>query len=373
LWDSGETTPSISVNPTVQTVYSVIVIYDSIGVSCSPSNLTQITVDVHPTPTMTSVSNDTLVCTFATIALSANGNGVGYVWSTGETTPTINPTVLGDTIFIVNSISDLGCLSFNDTIYITTIEGISDVNLVVIDATCFGFEDGSISASVVSGVAPYTYLWSNGETSSSITDLAAGNYSIVVTADNGCEFTNSSAPASISSFPDIQASFNLNPETGLPPVQIDFTNFTVNGVSYAWNFGDGGSSTDENPSHTYTTGGTMNIYMVATDINGCTDTAYYTISLVGESSIVIPTIFTPNGDGSNDLLRITAQYIETFNMTIFNRWGQVMAQIDWLGGGWDGATMAGVPASEGVYYYLVNAVGFDGEKHEINGHFTLIR
>jgi gliding motility-associated-like protein len=196
---------------------------------------------------------------------------------------------------------------------------------------------------------------------------------VVVTADNGCEFTNSTAPATINSFADIAAGFTLDPETGLPPLAVEFTNQTLNGVSYAWNFGDGGSSTEENPTHTYTSGGEIAIYMVATDVNGCTDTAYYSITLVGESSIIIPNIFTPNNDGSNDLLRITAQYIDSFSMTIFNRWGQVMAQIDWLGGGWDGTTMAGVAASEGVYYYLVNAVGFDGKIHEINGHFTLIR
>jgi gliding motility-associated-like protein len=373
LWDSGETTPAITVNPTVQTVYTVVVVYDSLGISCSPSNLTEITVDVHPTPTMNFVSNDTLVCTFSTIGLSADGTGVGYIWSTGETTPTINPSILGDTIFIINAISDLGCLSFNDTIFITTIEGISDVQLTVTDATCFGFADGAITANVVSGVAPYTYLWSTGDTTSSITNLSAGDYTVVVTADNGCEFTNSTAPATINSFADIAAGFTLDPETGLPPLAVEFTNQTLNGVSYAWNFGDGGSSTEENPTHTYTSGGEIAIYMVATDVNGCTDTAYYSITLVGESSIIIPNIFTPNNDGSNDLLRITAQYIDSFSMTIFNRWGQVMAQIDWLGGGWDGTTMAGVAASEGVYYYLVNAVGFDGKIHEINGHFTLIR
>jgi gliding motility-associated-like protein len=60
-------------------------------------------------------------------------------------------------------------------------------------------------------------------------------------------------------------------------------------------------------------------------------------------------------------------------MTIFNRWGQVMAQIEWLGGGWDGTTMAGVEAAEGVYYYVVNATGLDGKVFELNGHFNLNR
>jgi gliding motility-associated-like protein len=373
LWNTTETTPSITVNPTVQTTYSVVVVYDSLGISCSPSNLTQITVDVHPTPTMNSVSNDTLACTGNQISLTASGNGVGYLWSTGETTSTINPTILGDTIFIVNSVSNLGCLSFNDTIVVTTIPGITDITLNVTDATCFNLADGLITSTVTGGIAPLTYLWSNGDTTANI-NVTQGTYTLTVTASNGCSNTTSSTPTIVGSqFPDIAADFTFTPQSGLPPVEVTFTNTTLNGTSYVWDFGNGATSTLQDPTNTYGTGGSYVITMVATDINGCTDTALYTITFDGESVLIIPNIFTPNGDGVNDLLRITAQSIDTFNMTIFNRWGQLMAQIDWLGGGWDGTTMAGIECPDGVYYYVVNATGLDGKVYELNGHFTLKR
>lgn len=373
IWSTTETTPSITVNPTVQTTYSVVVVYDSLGVSCSPTNLTQITVNVHPTPTLTAVSNDTLACTGNQISLSATGTGVGYLWSTGATTSTINPTILGDTIFIVNAVSNLGCLSFSDTIFVTTIPGITNITLNATDATCFNLPDGLITSTVTGGIAPLTYLWSNGATTPDV-NVTPGVYTLTVTASNGCSNTTSSTPTVVGSqFPDVGADFTFTPQTGLPPVNVVFTNTTTNGVSYVWDFGNGSTSTLQDPTNTYSTGGAYVITMVATDINGCTDTALYTVTFDGESVLIIPNIFTPNGDGVNDLLRITAQSIDTFSMTIFNRWGQLMSQIDWLGGGWDGTTMAGVECPDGVYYYIVNATGLDGKVYDLSGHFTLRR
>jgi hypothetical protein len=105
-WSHGDTGDTVFVYPTVPTTFEVVVLWDSIGtISCNTQELLQIFVDLHPTPSITSVSNDTTVCTNAQITLSAIGDGVSLVWSTGETTASINPTILGDTTFIVNAIS----------------------------------------------------------------------------------------------------------------------------------------------------------------------------------------------------------------------------------------------------------------------------
>lgn len=86
---------------------------------------------------------------------------------------------------------------------------------------------------------------------------------------------------------------------------------------------------------------------------------------------LIPNVFTPNADGSNDLYFITATGLEEFNLTILNRWGQTMYESDDVNAGWDG-TFNGNPCPDGTYFYIIKAKNLQGDivKH---GHLTLNR
>src|SRR5690606_27693728 len=71
------------------------------------------------------------------------------------------------------------------------------------------------------------------------------------------------------------ASFTISDTFAIcPPLNAQFTNTTTGGATYFWNFGNGASSTIQNPSAIYSDPGIHNIYMIATDIHGCKDTAY---------------------------------------------------------------------------------------------------
>ncbi len=370
-WSTGETNDTIWVHPTSTTTYDVTVVWDSIGtIACNTSDQAFITVNAYPVPSISNVSADTMTCTFDQVTLTASG-GTSILWSTGETTSSITPTILGDTTFIVNSVSTDGCLSISDTIFITTLPGIDDLTLTTTDATCIGFTDGAIQSNAVGGVTPLTYLWSNGETTPDITGLGVGNYDLTVTAANGCETTVS---ASILQGDTVIAAMAATPDSGLYPLDVTFTNNSEGAVSYEWDFNNGMTSTDVTPTTIpFDTGGVYTVTLVATNADGCTDTATYEINVVGEAVVIIPNIFTPNGDGSNDLFTITAKFIDEYEMAIFNRWGNLIAKADWLTSGWDGRTEAGVEASPGVYYYVIKAKGFDGQELEFKGHFTLKR
>ncbi|MCB9196294.1 MAG: PKD domain-containing protein, partial [Flavobacteriales bacterium] len=174
LWDNGMTNDSIWVSPTTTTTFKVIVTWDSIGtIPCNTVDSTTFTVDVFPVPSISNVSNDTISCTSNTINLTASG-GTSYLWSTGETTSSISPLILGDTIFTVNSINSDGCLSIQDTIFVTTIQGIDSITLVGTDASCFNSTDGLITSTVNGGVGPFTYLWSNGDTTVDLNGIGEG-------------------------------------------------------------------------------------------------------------------------------------------------------------------------------------------------------
>lgn len=371
LWDNGMTNDSIWVSPTTTTTFKVIVTWDSIGtIPCNTVDSTTFTVDVFPVPSISNVSNDTISCTSNTINLTASG-GTSYLWSTGETTSSISPLILGDTIFTVNSINSDGCLSIQDTIFVTTIQGIDSITLVGTDASCFNSTDGLITSSVNGGVGPFTYLWSNGDTTVDLNGIGEGTYNLIVTASNNC---TQIASLSIVDGDSLNAEFTATPDSGLYPLEVLFFDTSFNAVSYYWDFGNGDTSNLVNPPvMVYDTGGVYTVTLVITDAAGCTDTATYTINVIGEGTVIIPNIFSPNGDGVNDLFKVRAEFIESFDIVIFNRWGNLIATYEFLQAGWDGRTEAGLEVPEGVYYYIITARGFDGQEYEFNGHLRLIR
>jgi gliding motility-associated-like protein len=94
---------------------------------------------------------------------------------------------------------------------------------------------------------------------------------------------------------------------------------------------------------------------------------------IGESKLVFPNAFSPNGDGTNDIFKAKEQQgIAEFHAYIYNRWGQML--YDWTDseGGWDGKTN-GRDVKEGVYFVLVKAKGVDGKVYNIRKDVNLLR
>lgn len=89
------------------------------------------------------------------------------------------------------------------------------------------------------------------------------------------------------------------------------------------------------------------------------DSVEFTIS-VSESMLLVPNVFTPNGDGANDEFRVAYRSIKEFHCVVFNRWGHKVFEWDDPAKGWDG-TINGKPASEGAYFYVIRALGTDAD------------
>jgi gliding motility-associated-like protein len=91
-------------------------------------------------------------------------------------------------------------------------------------------------------------------------------------------------------------------------------------------------------------------------------------------SFDIPNVFTPNGDGANDYFELSLENVAEFEFYIFNRWGNLMAEIrDVNTLGWDGTTPGGSEAPDGVYFHRYKIVGFDGQVAEGHGFLHLVR
>lgn len=123
----------------------------------------------------------------ATATASGGAEPYSYEWSTGETTPEI--TGLAPGAYSVTVTDSNGC-SVTDSVIVEGSESTLEVDkLIVNHVTCHGGSDGYIYLVIEGGVEPYTYEWSNGETTANIEDLEAGIYTVVVTDATGCDLT----------------------------------------------------------------------------------------------------------------------------------------------------------------------------------------
>ena len=87
----------------------------------------------------------------------------------------------------------------------------------------------------------------------------------------------------------------------------------------------------------------------------------------------MPTAFTPNHDGLNEVLRPRYNGIKQLDyFAVYNRWGQLVFKTSDMDQGWDG-NFNGQPQSTQVFVWIVSAVGFDGRKYEVRGTSTLIK
>ncbi len=107
----------------------------------------------------------------------------------------------------------------------------------------------------------------------------------------------------------------------------------------------------------------------------CMDTVVKYINVEIPSSLIVPNVFTPNGDGANDLFFLRATNQEEISITIVDRWGKLVYELSSSKGNveWDGTNQQGKECAEGVYTYVLKTRGKDGTENDLSGTITLIR
>lgn len=246
----------------------------------------------------------------------------------------------------------------------------------------------------------YEWYFSDGSTSNqatpSISFDSAGTFTAFVIAANPatCNKLDTSEIVSITVYPLPDAAFELNPNPhvrNMPLAYINTSTGTIESSTYAWTFGDGSSSTlKDPPPRMYLKKGTYEICLTVNNpIPGqtgpggsCPDMVCKRIAVDIKPIIDIPTAFTPNGDGVNDMLYVRGAAIVDLNLKIFNRWGELVfetstIELDANDGsmrsqGWDGK-LRGQDQEMDAYGYVLQATFIDGNTHEEQGNVTLIR
>ncbi len=202
---------------------------------------------------------------------------------------------------------------------------------------------------------------------------AAGQYTVkLVSANpNTCNLVDSFSKT-LHVFGSPTADFTYTPNPPTPNTMLRFQNQSTGGSIYKWDFGDGTISTDENPTKIYQRDGFYTVCLRVTNEFGCTDTLCQTVRGNVIPLVDVPSGFSPNGDGVNDLVRVLGYGIETMTFKIYNRWGELVFQTNDRYEGWDG-TYKGEPQEMDAYGYLLDVTFFDGSKKFKKGNITLLR
>ena len=186
-------------------------------------------------------------------------------------------------------------------------------------------------------------------------------------------------------FPTAEAAFTLNPNQVMVAGQPVFClNLSENATGYAWDFGDGQTSIAESPVHEYLEPGIFDVSLTATNVWGCESTYILPEAVLAEAggAVEFPTAFTPNATGSNggyydptgydnDVFRPMHVGVESYELMVFTKWGEMVFFSNDVHVGWDGY-IQGQLASQDVYAWKCTAVLSDGAKVQQIGNVTLL-
>ncbi|MFK7799679.1 MAG: M43 family zinc metalloprotease [Aureispira sp.] len=372
LWSTGDTTNTLQ--NLAAGVYQLTL---TDGNNCP--TIDSFIIDTLPIPQITNAQLQQPSCgqNNGQIALTTTATQ-SYAWSINATTPTISNLSSGRYTVVLTSAD--GC---TNSAFYALIDTTDLVNIQVdsITAASCALANGSIS---LQPKADYQYQWSTGDTTATISNLAAGNYQVIV-SNNDC---TDSLVMTVPNLPIPNLAAYIN-SIGLDSA-IGVTNQAFmlgagaderpQGVQYTW-FVDvirGGTINLDSSNAPTTTGmsadtGFYQLRIVATDGAGCSVSDTVWLELKEVTFLGMPTAFTPNGDGMNDYYRpanLEAKYIKAFR--IYNRWGQLVYEGANTQAQWDG-TYQGQAQPTAVYvYYLEYELPGMGS-YQIRGEFTLIR
>lgn len=351
-WSTGDTTQTI-IMPDPGTYWVTVT-----KQGCTATDT--VMVIQNPAPNLT-LNQDSVLCSpNAQVTLDAGSGYDAYVWSTGDTTQTVN---VGPGTYIVTVTNGFGCSSpSSDTANIVL--NIPSPTLGQDTVICN--PNGSITIDAGSGYT--SYLWSNGD-QTQVTTVPPGNYFVTVINSDGCTGVSVDS-ISINVMPTI-ALFNNSLDTTLVGLPVQFVDSSAAGTgtltTWAWDFGDGTTGTGPNPTHIYSDTGSYNVTMIVTNSEGCTDTFTVVVTVI-ELPVVVPNVFTPNGDGFNDLLVFAnLEQFPQSKLWVYNRWGNLLYNSADYKNNWDGDG-----ATDGVYYFILEINHPSGIKKH-HGTVTILK
>lgn len=326
---SSTTAQNVVVSPAADTVYTIKAEKTP---GCFGFDSVRITVNQSPP---INLGTDKSFCSGDSAVLNA-GNGFSqYLWNNGSTSQQL--TVHNQGLYIVTGTTAQGCTS-KDSLQVLQVFALPAVTLNPDSTLCTG-----TTRILDAGSGYVSYYWNNGSTTQNISINSMGLYAVQVTDYNGCKGTDTTTISRILPLP----SGFLGPDTAI----CSYGNLQLKAQNvynrYLWSNGSSSSSITVTKPGVY--------WLQATDRSNCTGKDSITVNpkecLKG---FYMPTGFTPNNDGKNDLLKpILLGNILQYRFLIYNRWGQLVFEATNPEKGWNGVYKDAVQDGN-VYVWLCN-------------------
>lgn len=202
----------------------------------------------------------------------------------------------------------------------------------------------------------------------------AGTYTLVISRGScSTEAVNVTIPPI---FKNPIAAFRAEPK--IPsrlaiPIRVRFFNESKDADAYLWNFGDGQTSTEENPEHIYLSAGNFDVTLTVFKSSVCSASVLHGQFIISADNILfIPNTFTPNNDAVNDEFVVSMTNINIYRIQIFNRYGVSMFISHDIFNNWKG-TYKNELVPVGTYYYLINATDYNDNVIKKSGSVTILR
>ncbi|MEE9439458.1 MAG: gliding motility-associated C-terminal domain-containing protein [Saprospiraceae bacterium] len=321
-----------------------------------------------------------IVCLGAEVSVTATTSDldVDYTWCNlaGDTIQTgANYTAtVNEAYKVIVKIEDPNGCTDTDTVDIAPF--VFNIEDTVPEVFCTS-ENTDIEIFINGTQEGYTYQWGPEECVISGANTAhpiliasdAKEYTVTITYDSlGCEF--------IKTYPITTTSFDITLEA-TPDTVINQGDEVVISVidpfddyMYEWSDGTTGDVLTDTPQESAT------YYVTVTDEMGCTatDTIFVRVRIpeCDENDVFLPTGFTPNGDGVNDILYLRSNFIDNMELLIYDRWGEEVFRTTDQTIGWDG-TFRGAKLEPDVFAYALRVTCINQEEYRTRGNVSLLK
>ncbi len=250
----------VIVTPPVTTTYTLIVTDQ--GQTCTGSVDIQIT--VNPPPDVEALATQSNICEGDTTEIYAI-NADSFVWNDMSTA---NPRLVSPSVTTTYTVTGYDAIGCSNTASIT-------VNVIPIPDITFNPSDPSIcngETATITATGANFYMWSNATTSNPLVVSPESTTTYQVTGTDNTGLCSSSAEITVVVNESPTSLFSALPLQGCAPLTVAFTDESLLAASWLWDFGDLTTSTQQNPSHTYTEPGLYDVTLTVTSADGCIDT-----------------------------------------------------------------------------------------------------
>ncbi|MEX2596820.1 MAG: gliding motility-associated C-terminal domain-containing protein [Salibacteraceae bacterium] len=327
-----------------------------------------VTIEITQEPTVIGLDGYPVFCYDDSITLYGNDHMSSYLWlPNGDTTQNIISFEEG--VFTLKTVDTNGCRGASEPIKVTIPDTIAKFS---IDGDLEFCEGDSVDFRANRrGMASYLWLPDSIE-GRNISFYESGTYSLITLDTFGCDAWSDSIEVYVQPN-DIEKPIGgdslicMGTQTTLEA--------SVNIGDLKWSRSPYGSVINEGEIFETSFLFHPTPYYVWSDFELCRgDTSTIWVMTQDCETVYDPNIFTPNGDGINDIFTLTLNEITCLDMVIFNRWGLILYEGSGLSAGWDGTNQrTGKLASEGTYYFIANFCRHNGSTGTIRGYLTLIR